>query len=229
MFRQRYGLGLEDLVRGGSVLATTDDEQAGRASTLRASLLPGSPKGRAAAPDRPESVVVASGNLGLVYLPLLPGRVTLEEIEKHHPGLVDRLATHPGVGWVMVRSEADGPVVLGAGGRRRLDDDHVDGADPLDGFGPYAAGDLRRHDGLEHTPDILVNSLHDPVTGEVAAFEELVGCHGGLGGWQNRPVLIHPRDWPVAGDLDSADAVHAQLKHWLRSPDTGEVHADRQK
>ncbi|WP_433291794.1 phage holin family protein [Actinoplanes sp. CA-030573] len=214
-FRQRYGIGLEDLVRGESVLTTSDDEQAGRAKTLRASLLPGSSDESEKTVETPEFVVMASGNLGLVYLPRLPGRLTYEVIEKHHPGLVDRIATHPGVGWVMVRSEADGPVVLGATGRRRLDDDHVDGDDPLAGFGPHAASDLRRHDGLEHTPDLLVNSLHDPATGEVAAFEELVGCHGGLGGWQDRPVLIHPRTWEIAVDLSSADAVHAQLKRWL--------------
>jgi len=219
-FRQRYGLGLEDLVRR-DVAVETDDEQAGRALTLRASLLPG--KGdrapgtgdTATGERRPEFVVVASGNLGLVYLARQPGRLTGEEIEKHAPGLIDRLVTHPGVGWVMVRSQADGPVVLGSGGRRLLDGDVVEGTDPLAGFGPYAADDLRRHDGLAHTPDILVNSLHDPETGEVAAFEELVGCHGGLGGWQDRPVLIHPRDWVIDRDLSSSDDVHAQLKRWL--------------
>ncbi|MCU7730450.1 phage holin family protein [Actinoplanes sp. KI2] len=212
-FRQRYGLGLEDLVRG-DVAVQTDDEQAGRALTLRASLLPGK-NGSAPEEIRPEFVVVASGNLGLVYLARQPGRLTMEEIEKHAPGLVDRLATHPGVGWVMVRSQADGPMVLGGGGRRLLDGDVLEGPDPLAGFGPFAADDLRRHDRLAHTPDILVNSLHDPETGEVAAFEELVGCHGGLGGWQDRPVLIHPRAWPIDRELSSSDAVHAQLKSWL--------------
>jgi hypothetical protein len=115
----------------------------------------------------------------------------------------------------MVRSQADGPIVLGGGGRRQLDGDVLDGPDPLAEFGPYAADDLRRHDRLAHTPDILVNSLHDPETGEVAAFEELVGCHGGLGGWQDRPVLIHPRAWPIDRELSSSDVVHAQLKSWL--------------
>lgn len=214
-FRQRYGLGLADLVRG-DVAVATDDEQAGRAMTLRASLLPGDDEpAEEQQTTTKEFVVVASGNLGLVYLARQPGRLTAEEIEKHAPGLIDRLVTHPGVGWVMVRSQADGPVVLGGGGRRLLDGDLIEGTDPLADFGPYAADDLRRHDGLAHTPDILVNSLHDPETGEVAAFEELVGCHGGLGGWQDRPVLIHPRAWAIDRELSSSDAVHAQLKSWL--------------
>jgi hypothetical protein len=53
------------------------------------------------------------------------------------------------------------------------------------------------------------------VTYDVAAFEELIGCHGGLGGWQDRPLLIHPAAWPVEDDLIGADAVHRQLVRWL--------------
>jgi hypothetical protein len=60
-----------------------------------------------------------------------------------------------------------------------------------------------------------VNSGVDPGTGEVAAFEDLVGCHGGLGGWQSRAVLIHPADWPAGPELVGADAVHRQLVGWL--------------
>ncbi|GIF21906.1 uncharacterized membrane protein YvlD (DUF360 family) [Actinoplanes tereljensis] len=187
-FRQRYGIGLADLVRGS--VETTGGEY----------------------------VVLAGGNLGLIYLARRPGRQTLEEVEENDPGLIDRLVAHPGIGWILVRSKADGPVVLGRGGRRFLDDDRVEGTDPLQGFGDRAASDLRRHDRLDHAPDILVNSLLDPDTGEVAAFEELVGCHGGLGGEQDRPVLVHPRAWPVEIELDSADAVHAQLRQWLVHP-----------
>jgi hypothetical protein len=53
------------------------------------------------------------------------------------------------------------------------------------------------------------------VTCDVAAFEELIGCHGGLGGWQNRPLLVHPAAWPVEEDLVGADAVHQLLLRWL--------------
>ncbi|GIM95939.1 phage holin family protein [Paractinoplanes toevensis] len=229
-FRQRYGIGLDDLVRGTVVApatGTVDDEQKGRAEALRAGLLPSAADspGHGDGELRPEHVVLASGNLGLIYLARRPGRQSMEQIEENDPGLLDRLVAHPGIGWIAVRSGADGPVVLGRHGRHYLDDDRVEGADPLLGFGDRAAGDLRRHDRLEHTPDILVNSVYDPVTGEVAAFEELVGCHGGLGGPQNRPVLIHPRAWPVGVELNSADAVHAQLRQW-RSFSRDEEHPD---
>jgi hypothetical protein len=145
----------------------------------------------------------------------------MEEIEKHAPGLIDRLATHPGVGWVMVRSAADGPVVLGGagGGCSTATWSTATTRSRASARGPRTtcAGTTA----LAHTPDILVNSLYDPETGEVAAFEELVGCHGGLGGWQDRPVLIHPREWTITGTPESSDAVHAILKSWLDLIRTG--------
>ena len=63
----------------------------------------------------------------------------------------------------------------------------------------------------------MLNSPLDPGTGEVAAYEELVGNHGGLGGWQTQAVLVHPAAWPVdEAPLRGADAVHRQLVGWLR-------------
>jgi hypothetical protein len=224
-FEQRYGQRLEDLVErltaAGEVVVTEENEQAGRTGLLRAGLTrtekaeKDPAEARAAAPDRPEIVIASSGNLALIYLARVPGRVTLEEIEERHPALLTGLTGHPGIGWVMVRSRERGPVVLGPAGRRRLDDDRVEGLDPLLGFGPRAAEDLRRHDRLANTGDLVVNSLWDPVTQEVAAFEDLIGCHGGMGGWQNRPVLIHPREWPAPGALVGADQVHHLLCEWM--------------
>ena len=48
---------------------------------------------------------------------------------------------------------------------------------------------------MEHAPDLLLISQYDPELGEVAAFEELVGSHGGLGGPQTEPFILHPTDW----------------------------------
>ena len=38
--------------------------------------------------------------------------------------------------------------------------------------------------------DLMVNSFFDAATEEVAAFEELVGSHGGLGGPQSHPLFV---------------------------------------
>ncbi|GAA4941642.1 phage holin family protein [Actinoplanes utahensis] len=223
-FLQRYGLRLEELIRRLTATAAEtaggsgDAEQRGRSGVLRAGIRSTAPEPEAETAttgERPEIVVAAGGNLALVYFTQLPGRVTLEEIEERYPALLTGLTGHPGIGWVLVRSRVDGPVVLGRAGRRWLAGDRVEGLDPLLGYGPHAASDLLRHDGLEHTGDLVINSLWDPVAQEVAAFEELIGCHGGLGGWQNRAVLIHPRALPGPSGIVGADQVHRVLCGWM--------------
>jgi hypothetical protein len=50
----------------------------------------------------------------------------------------------------------------------------------------------------------------------VAAFEELIGCHGGMGGYQTQPFLLYPAQWKVeGGDIVGAGSVYKQLKSWL--------------
>jgi putative membrane protein len=50
----------------------------------------------------------------------------------------------------------------------------------------------------------------------VAAFEELVGSHGGLGGDQSSSFLMFPAGWELeAYPIIGACALHAQLKRWL--------------
>jgi hypothetical protein len=162
-----------------------------------------------------EVVVLVSGCLGLVYLPLSKERLTLEQIAEAHPQLLGTLSSHPGVGFVMVRSHAEGPLVIGGAGRRRLADDTVEGEDPLAPFGPMAAEQLRRHDRFPHCPDLLVNSIYDPACGEVAPFEEFMGSHGGLGGAQTHPFAVVPAAWseptsPIVG----VEAMYEMLRTW---------------
>ena len=160
--------------------------------------------------------MLASGNLGLVYLPDRDERMTLEQIDAAHPGFVEALAGHPGIGFVMVRSARDGAVAVGGKGRRRLGDDTVEGEDPLAPFGPNAAAHLRRTDGFPHCPDLLINSMYDPDADEVAPFEEFMGSHGGLGGSQSRPFAVVPRAWsPEPESIVGVEAMHAVLRTWL--------------
>jgi hypothetical protein len=234
-FLQRYGLTLEDLVRGAlrepqtvGALEASEEARAGLGAALTDVAQEGGmtaglarraePDDEHVAPAGTAAVVLASGNLGLIYLTERPERLTLEQIEEVHPRLVTTLVQHPGVAFVRVRSERDGALVLGKLGSRRIEDGHVDGRDPLEPFGVNAATHLLRHDGFLHTPDLLVNSLYDAESGEVAAFEELVGSHGGLGGAQAHPFAIVPSGWeaveePVVG----AAAMHGALKRWIAS------------
>src|SRR5215213_2783978 len=168
-------------------------------------------------PQASDLVLIASGNLSMVYFTRRPGRLTLAEIEGLYPGLVATLVMHPGVGFVVARTGGDaGTVVLGKHGIRYLQEDRVEGTDPLGAFGPHAVADVLRHDTLANVGDLVLNSPLDESTDEVAAYEELVGCHGGLGGWQSEAVLVHPAEWAVdEPPLVGADAVHHQLVRWL--------------
>jgi len=164
----------------------------------------------------PEVVVMASGCLGLVSFPREPGRVTLELIERRYPTLIASLHHHPGIGFVLVRSEQHGAIVIGPSGINYLDEDRVDGEDPLSSFGPNAAMHVRRTDGFPHCPDIVINSTYWRDSDEVAAFEELVGSHGGLGGTQSYPFLLHPAELQLPDEeMVGAEAVHRQLRAWL--------------
>jgi hypothetical protein len=163
--------------------------------------------------------VCPSGNLANIYFTREPGRLSLEYLVATYPGLVEGLASHPGVGFVLVHSEARGHVVMGPKGARDLDSGRVMGEDPLAPFSPNLAAQLRRISGYANVGDLLVNSFYNPETGEVAAFEELIGCHGGAGGPQQAPFLLYPAAWTApeetpgegAPELVGADAVHAFL------------------
>jgi uncharacterized membrane protein YvlD (DUF360 family) len=164
----------------------------------------------------PELSVMASGCLGLITFPREPGRVTLERLEQLHPRLLPTLRGHPGIGFVLGRSERRGAVALGRNGVHYLDEARVEGEDPLSPFGPNAADHLRRTDGFPHCPDLLINSTYWPEFGEVAAFEELVGSHGGLGGPQSFPFVLHPADLPWPDEpVVGAESVHRVFRDWL--------------
>jgi uncharacterized membrane protein YvlD (DUF360 family) len=163
-----------------------------------------------------EAVVLASGGLGLIYLTEHSHRMTMGEIDRLHPRLISTLIPHPGIGFVMVRADEGGAIVLGPRGSRRLRDDAVSGEDPLRHFGPNAADHLRRTDGFPHCPDLLVNCMYDQEANEVAPFEEFMGSHGGIGGWQSHPFALVPASWrEVNGPIVGVRAMHDALRGWL--------------
>jgi uncharacterized membrane protein YvlD (DUF360 family) len=201
-------------LRAGS--ADTIEQAHAEESAAQAAVMSSSAAGAPAdgAPEQP-MLVFGSGNLGLVYASGEDHRLNRAEIEARWPGLLPGLAGHEGVSFLVVDT-ADGPVAIGPSGEHRLRDGLVTGTDPLTPFRPEAAAFLLRASSMPEAPDIAVNSLLDPVTGEVAAFEGLVGCHGGLGGWQDRAMLVWPSDLPQPPErLIGADAVHRQLVSWL--------------
>jgi uncharacterized membrane protein YvlD (DUF360 family) len=223
-FRQRNGYGLDHLVEGAledaRVAGVADGDEQRAMVGHAVGEATGRPAGRHAANDVSdrEVVVLGSGNLGLVYLMDERHRLTLEEIESRHPRLIPALREHRHVGWLLVHSAAHGPIVLGSRGARYLADGRVEGADPLAAFSVRAADHLRRTDGFEHVADIMVGSFYDDALDEGCAFEDLISFHGGLGGAQTRPFILHPPNLAAPdGAIVGAAAVHEVLVGWRRS------------
>lgn len=164
-------------------------------------------------------VVCASGNLAHVYFNSLgEHRVSLKAIEAEHPKLVDALVAHDGIGFVVVADENGHVLLLGKGGARDLSSGAVTGRDPL---APFADGKLHqraeqllRLAQFENSGDLILNSTLYP-DGTVAAFEELVGSHGGLGGQQTHAFILHPCIADIDGEriANSAD-VYNLLETW---------------
>ncbi len=166
--------------------------------------------------ELPEVVTLASGNLGLISFPRIPHRVTLEELEERYPAVIPTLRAHEGVAFMLVRSSARGAVVIGKDGVNYLDEGRVEGEDPLAPFGENAASKAKRTDGFPHVADIMVNSTYWPELEEVAAFEELVGSHGGMGGPQQYPFFLAPSEFSLPDDVVlGPGSVHNWMRRWL--------------
>jgi uncharacterized membrane protein YvlD (DUF360 family) len=226
-FKQRNGYGLDELVQrnladgGVSAVAGGDEQDAmvGHAAAEATGRKSKAPKNDVSGRD---VVVLGSGNLGLVYLMEQDGRMTREELEARHPKLLPALSSHPHIGWVLVSSDEHGAVVLGGGGASYLEEDRVEGDDPLAGFHATAAQHLLRTHGFPHAPDILVGSFYDPALDEGCAFEELISFHGGLGGSQTQPFLLYPAGLPEPEQpLVGAETLHRVLVGWRRLLDGG--------
>jgi uncharacterized membrane protein YvlD (DUF360 family) len=253
-FRQRFGASLEMVIAGHlpdsmAVAGTTGSVESagfgrriaaefGRGSGLGplvARLLPGalhrSGSGTGATPGtaHPDVVVASSGNLAHVYVTGVPGRADAAAIDERYPGLIDGLRRHPGIGALIVRSPEGHPLVLGPDGRLDLATGDLEGVDPLTPYGPRAAEAIRRLEAFATSGDLVLLGAVDPVTGEVTGLEELIGSHGGLGGWQTEPFILCPASLTLAEDpLVGAPAVHRQLVAWQHaSPSPAPPSGDR--
>ena len=179
-------------------------------------------RGRAGAPgaDRRRARAVGDG-VGQPRADHVPARARAGDaraIEARWPALIPALRDHPGIGFVLVRSERDGAVVIGAGGVRL----------PRRRPGRGRATRWRRSAPTPRSTCAAPTASRTARTSsstaptgtdldEVAAFEELVGSHGGMGGEQALPVRARSR---TAGSRPTrtvvgAEAVHRHFRRWL--------------
>jgi len=148
---------------------------------------------------KPANVTLCySGNLAQVYFDLYPRRITLNELNAAYPGMVDALVQHEGIGFVVAYEDDGQPVAFGKTGARNLHTDAVVGDDPLAPYGDVElrSWQVRRIADFRDAGDLILNSTIYP-DGTVAALEELIGNHGGLGGEQTDAFVFHPGDMQI--------------------------------
>ena len=224
-FSQRYGESFEDFVKSllpedmavFAKMASNDDH-------FVADYSPFARKNKKIAEEEKEAeelsdsevIVLASGNLAMIYLTQWSQRLTYEEINSYFPELIPGIINNEYVGFILVKSREHGDLAIGKNGTYYVDSDEIDGENPLEGFGDNIVRHLKRTSSFEHTPDILVNSFYDKDADEVCAFEELVGSHGGVGGDQSKPFILYPSSWNVSDeDIIGAENIYKLLKENL--------------
>jgi uncharacterized membrane protein YvlD (DUF360 family) len=171
-----------------------------------------------------EAAVTAygSGNAAQVYFDLYPRKIKLSELNSAYPGMVEAVVQHEGIGLVLGYEDDGSVLVLGKEGRRNLDTGEVIGADPLLPYapesGPAAASIEKRIWQLKNVMDFpsagdlwLISTVYPD--GTVAALEELVGSHGGVGGEQTDAFILHPADMEVPDTRNSTDVYHILNNH----------------
>ena len=165
--------------------------------------------------DAPRAVVCISGSLAHIYFVGHETPLTLEDIQLDHPGLVEELANHPGLGFVAARRRDGDPVALCDDGVRNLITGELAGsADPLAPFDERDrwAGELAQLMSYSDTGDLVINGAWIADRGRIVVLEEQTSSHGGLGGRQTEPFVLLPQDWSVGEmDLESPEALHGLL------------------
>ncbi len=163
-------------------------------------------------------LVLASGNLVNAYFSVSDKRMTYEKIEAAYPGMVNEMIKHPGVGLILVHTD-DGPIVIGKEGQKNLYTEQVTGKDPLIMYDEpeKRTKQLRYLIDFPNGGDLVIIS---PVyeDGTVAAYEELIGSHGGLGGQQTDPFLMFSSVIEAEDEIINAKDVFPVLQKIKNSP-----------
>jgi hypothetical protein len=139
-----------------------------------------------------------------VYFDLHPRKVSLKELNQAYPGMVDAVVQHEGIGFVVAYEDDGQPVAFGKNGARNLHTGGVVGEDPMAPFGDVELRNwqVRRIADFNNAGDLILNSTYYP-DGTVAALEELIGNHGGLGGEQTDAFVFHPGDMEIPATRNS--------------------------
>ncbi len=172
--------------------------------------------------------VCGSGNIAQVYFDLANRKITLDELNAVYPGMVDTMVQHEGIGVVVGYNSQGQPVALGKNGTRNLHTGEIVGEDPMAMFGDpdLRAAQMRRVADFPHAGDLIVNSAVFP-DGTVAAMEELIGNHGGMGGEQTDAFIFHPPNLEVTPTTNSIDVYPILNRYREEAPEAISFSAEK--
>lgn len=163
-----------------------------------------------------------SGGLAHLYFRELAGRLNSCQLEARFPGLVEKIARTPEVGFVLIKEGASNLIVT-ADGRTKFGA-AVSLDEPACAFlaqfdDPFVlARQLHRLNSFQRSGDMILFSGF--VEGKQINFENQVGGHGSVGGEQLHPFIITKREWKidtsqVAGAHELYPLLKAQRDHLL--------------
>jgi uncharacterized membrane protein YvlD (DUF360 family) len=169
----------------------------------------------------PQIVITGSGNLGNIWINTYKERALYEDIQKDYPELIRGLLATKGIGIMLIKSSS-GLLCISSEGSIELKTRKITGASPIAKYSEADIKSLIRLTSMNNAPDIAIISSYDEDTGEVYAFEELVGNHGGLGGWQTEAILLHPEKFNIPekylsdDKIVGAETIHKIFKGWIK-------------
>ena len=164
----------------------------------------------------PDAAVTAygSGNAAQVYFDLFPRKIKLSELNEAFPGMVDALVAHEGLGLVIGYADDGSALALGKQGTHNLASGEVSRRGSAPAYAPESGHgaatiekrvwQLKRVMDFPSAGDLwLISTVYED--GTVAALEELIGSHGGVGGEQTDAFIFHPPDLVVTETRNSTD------------------------
>ena len=173
---------------------------------------------------RSDVVVRNSGSLAHVYFNVSTARLRISEISALFPDLVVTLASHPGI-WFVMGIEGQDVLLFSREGVLTLRDGRVlsaEGSDPLQCL-PEPDNAMRELVNLAHYPhsgDLILLGRYDPQTETVVCFEDQWASHGGLGGAQDYPFVVHPPHlpWDLSQVCNAREIYSFFAKTYLKTP-----------
>lgn len=216
-FTQRYGETFEEFIKSllpedMSIYANLSSQEDHHTEVFNPFSHEDGEKPKDDGADDSQVIVLASGNLSMIYLTQWTKRLTYEELNEWFPQLIPGILNNEYVGFVLVKSKQYGDIVISKNGKYFIDEEKFQGENPLKNYGKNILKQLKRYCTFKYLPDVLVMSFYDPKTDEVCAFEELIGSHGGVGGAQTESFIMYPSNWDVEDDIVGSEKIYSILK-----------------